>query len=172
MAWCLLGTKPLPEPMLTYCQVDPQKHISVKSYLKFKHILETAFENIVCKHFGHLVFASFVLRGSPVAHLVRVRPQACRNLGKIWVLPWLWSSFSPFCLRDSLVKIDCYNGTCFSQVEVTYLDYGDNDTLALCDVRLLGPDENKLPYQVSVQNPAHYMIQCWIIIIINRIVGQ
>ena len=23
MAWCLLGTKPWPEPMLTYCQLDP-----------------------------------------------------------------------------------------------------------------------------------------------------
>ena len=30
MAWHLLGAKPLPEPMLTYCQWDPQKQSSVK----------------------------------------------------------------------------------------------------------------------------------------------
>ena len=33
----LSSPKPLPEPMLTYCQLNPQKHISVKFYLKCKH---------------------------------------------------------------------------------------------------------------------------------------
>ena len=35
MACCLFGAKPLSEPMLPYCQLDPKKHISVKN-LKFK----------------------------------------------------------------------------------------------------------------------------------------
>ena len=32
MAWCLLCTKPLPEPMLPYCQLDPKECISVEFY--------------------------------------------------------------------------------------------------------------------------------------------
>ena len=35
----LFSTKPLPEPMMTYCQLDPQGHTSVKW-----HYLENAFE--------------------------------------------------------------------------------------------------------------------------------
>ena len=37
MACRLDGTKPLSEPMLTYCQLDPKEHISMKFYLKFKY---------------------------------------------------------------------------------------------------------------------------------------
>ena len=36
MAYCLLITKPLSEPMLPYCQFDHWEHISVKFYLKLK----------------------------------------------------------------------------------------------------------------------------------------
>ena len=36
MAWRLLGAKPLSEPMLSYCQLDPKEHISVNFYLKIK----------------------------------------------------------------------------------------------------------------------------------------
>ena len=36
MACRLFGTKPLSEPMLTYCQLGPEEHISVKFHLKFK----------------------------------------------------------------------------------------------------------------------------------------
>ena len=35
MACRLFGAKPLPEPMLDYCQLDPWEQISVKSYSKF-----------------------------------------------------------------------------------------------------------------------------------------
>ena len=31
------GAKPLSEPVLTYCQLDPKEHISMKFYLKFKY---------------------------------------------------------------------------------------------------------------------------------------
>ena len=34
MACRLFGAKPLSEPMLPYCQLDPKEHISVKFYLK------------------------------------------------------------------------------------------------------------------------------------------
>ena len=37
MACSLFSTKPLPEPVVTYCQLDPQEHISMKYNLKFKH---------------------------------------------------------------------------------------------------------------------------------------
>ena len=37
MACRLDGTKPLSKPMLTYCQLKPKEHISVKFYLKFKY---------------------------------------------------------------------------------------------------------------------------------------
>ena len=37
MACRLDGTKPLSEPMLTYYQLDPEEHISMKFYLKFKY---------------------------------------------------------------------------------------------------------------------------------------
>ena len=36
MACRLYSVKPLSKPMLPYCQLDPEEHISVKFYLKFK----------------------------------------------------------------------------------------------------------------------------------------
>ena len=37
MAWHLFDAKPLPEPMLPYCQLDSWKQISVKFEFKFYH---------------------------------------------------------------------------------------------------------------------------------------
>ena len=37
MAYRLDGAKPLYEPMLTYCQLEPKEHISMKFCLKCKH---------------------------------------------------------------------------------------------------------------------------------------
>ena len=37
MAWRLFGTKPLHEPMLTYCQLDPEKQISVEFEPNYKN---------------------------------------------------------------------------------------------------------------------------------------
>ena len=36
MACRLFGTKPLSEPMMTYCQLDPKEYISMKYYLNCK----------------------------------------------------------------------------------------------------------------------------------------
>ena len=43
-------SKPLPEPMLTYCKLDPYEQIWVKFYWKynFSFIQENAFKNVVC----------------------------------------------------------------------------------------------------------------------------
>ena len=53
MAYRLAGTKPLSEPILEYCQLDPCEQISVKSGSKFIYIYifiqENAFENVVWK---------------------------------------------------------------------------------------------------------------------------
>ena len=48
MAYCLFGAKPLPEPVLTYCQFDHWEETSMKFELKFV-IHENAFENVVCE---------------------------------------------------------------------------------------------------------------------------
>ena len=37
MACRLFSTKPSPQSMLTYCQLNPQEHITMKFYLKFKY---------------------------------------------------------------------------------------------------------------------------------------
>ena len=50
MACRLLGAKPLTEPVLTYCQLDPQEQTSVKFESHYKtSIHENAFENVVCE---------------------------------------------------------------------------------------------------------------------------
>ena len=51
MACCLFVTKPLPEPMLTYCQLDPLEQIkqlnSNQNTKPFIH--KNVFEDVVCK---------------------------------------------------------------------------------------------------------------------------
>ena len=48
MACRLACAKPLSEPMLSYCQIDPKEHISVKFYSKFNSFYSrNAFENVV-----------------------------------------------------------------------------------------------------------------------------
>ena len=49
MACHLFCTKRLSEPMMTYCQLDPKEHISMKYFSKFKIFHpRNAFENIIC----------------------------------------------------------------------------------------------------------------------------
>ena len=46
----LFGAKPLPEPMLKYCQLNLHKQTSIKLWPKFRHFhLKNAFENGVCQ---------------------------------------------------------------------------------------------------------------------------
>ena len=47
MAWHLFGAKPLPEPMLIYCELDRWEQTSVKFESKFME--ENAYENVLCK---------------------------------------------------------------------------------------------------------------------------
>ena len=56
MACRLFGAKPLSEPMLDYCQLDPKEHTSVKFQLKFEVFpFKNAFGNAVCQNAGHFV---------------------------------------------------------------------------------------------------------------------
>ena len=50
MACRLLGAKPLPEPVVTYCQLDPQEQTSVNFFNRNPNIFidENTFENAVC----------------------------------------------------------------------------------------------------------------------------
>ena len=48
MACHLFSTKPLPETMLIYCQLDLEQHTSVKSFLNI-FIEENALEYVVCE---------------------------------------------------------------------------------------------------------------------------
>ena len=54
-----LAPKKSYDPMLTYCQLDPKEHISIKFYLKFKNFIQ---DNAVWKcclqNVGHFVSAS------------------------------------------------------------------------------------------------------------------
>ena len=56
MASRLFGAKPLPEPMLTYCQLDSWEHISVKFESEFYHFHSRKY-NWKCRlpKFGHFV---------------------------------------------------------------------------------------------------------------------
>ena len=42
-------TKPLSEPMLPYCELDHNEHISVKFHLKFKRFPRNALEDVICE---------------------------------------------------------------------------------------------------------------------------
>ena len=56
MAFRLFGTKPLSEPTVTYCQLDPKEHISWNIiWLSDVFNQENAYENVVCKICGHAV---------------------------------------------------------------------------------------------------------------------
>ena len=52
MTRCMLGTKPLPEPMLNYCQLDPKEHTSMIFFFWGRgsqiFIQENQFETVVC----------------------------------------------------------------------------------------------------------------------------
>ena len=52
----LFGAKPLPEPMLTYCQIDSWEQILVKFKWEFYHFhSRKCIWNVVCQNGGHFV---------------------------------------------------------------------------------------------------------------------
>ena len=57
MACRLFSVKPLPEPMMIYCQLDPQENISVTFKPEFKKYI---FENVVCQNGGHFAQGRWV----------------------------------------------------------------------------------------------------------------
>ena len=46
----MAGAKPLSEPMLPNCQLDPKEYNSMKFYSKFESFIQgNALENIICE---------------------------------------------------------------------------------------------------------------------------
>ena len=59
MAFHMFGTKPLSEPMLYHCQVNPSEQTSVKMYSKLKHFHSTkCIWKYRLEYVGHFVVAS------------------------------------------------------------------------------------------------------------------
>ena len=55
MAWRRTGDKPLPEPMLAYCELDSWEQISLKIKSDIIFIQENAFEIVVCQSGSHFI---------------------------------------------------------------------------------------------------------------------
>ena len=62
MAGDLFNAKPLPEPLLTYCQLDSQEQISVIFFIQ-----ENVFENVTCEMLT-ILFKSLSLQVTAVAY--------------------------------------------------------------------------------------------------------
>ena len=63
MACRLLGTKPLPEPMLAYAQLDSWEQISVQFESEFYHFHSRKLILNVCQNDGHFVQGGDELKG-------------------------------------------------------------------------------------------------------------
>ena len=63
----LFGAKPLPKPMLCYCQLDPWKQTSLKFESNYKTLnsVKKALENVVCEIAAILSRGIWVKQGSP-----------------------------------------------------------------------------------------------------------
>ena len=89
MACHLFSTKPLSEPILVSCLLDPWVQISVTFESEYNHFTaENQFENVVCK------MATIVI----LTHLPLV-PHICGSeLGQLWFIYWLvaWSAPSHY----------------------------------------------------------------------------
>ena len=74
MACHLVGAKPLSEPMLAYCQLDPLEQTSAKSESKFIFFIqENAFENVVWKMTAILCRPQCVNTGSDELKLLHMQ---------------------------------------------------------------------------------------------------
>ena len=70
MACRLFGVKPLPEPMLTYCQWDPLEQTSVKFESRYKTFLS---KNCILRR-RHRNGAHFFPRGGELIDTMKVNP--------------------------------------------------------------------------------------------------
>ena len=103
IACCLDGTKPLPEPMLIYCQLDRKEHISMKLYLKCKY-----FHSRKCNSKCHQQNGCHFVSPSRYSH----RPHALEVL--------LWSGHY---LGHHVSMMSCGWGTCWKVVTFFSHDY-------------------------------------------------
>ena len=82
MACHLIGAKPLSEPMLYYCQLDPQEQTSVKLYSKFKYF-----------HSGKCIWKCYL---ENVSHFVSASMGYCCQVTttptqSVHIVPSVWS---------------------------------------------------------------------------------
>ena len=113
----LNGAKPLSEPVLTYCQLNPKEHISMEFYLEFKyfhwrkciwtchlqngsHFSQMRLDGLLslqkfrATHFWHIIFSNFLTMDTPWLN--------CE--GRIWDLIWvqIWISVKHKLLQCSI----------------------------------------------------------------------
>ena len=91
MAFCLFGTKPLSEPMLPYCQLDPKEYISLKFYSKFEIFIKgNGIENVVCENENILSQPQCVNVWMPWT-MTWLHIHSCNHRGNISLEIWTWS---------------------------------------------------------------------------------
>ena len=101
MACRLVGTKPISEPTLVYCQLDPWEWTSVKYQWKLKHFhLEKCVNNRRLRNVGHLVSASMYVLNN--AQLASSSGNSCMNM--LWINQKMLIQF--LCLLSSQ-EFDC-----------------------------------------------------------------
>ena len=96
MACRLCGAKPLSEPMLYYCQLDPSKQTPVKLYSKFKHFHSRKCIWKCLKNVSHSVSASIYVCPFP-ARWITGSSRLCwwsrriPTVGRWWRRAWWWA---------------------------------------------------------------------------------
>ena len=102
MACPLSGARPLSEPMMTYCQLNPREHISMKYCLKFK-----CFHSRKCiwkcrlENSSHFVSTSMCLVGCPLSTLL---PCVLTSHGT--TSSWWMSDAGTVMWKGNLLEID------------------------------------------------------------------
>ena len=105
MACRLSGAKPLSEPVLTNCQLDPKEHIWLKFYLKFKYFISRKCDwTNRLRNGGH-----FVHGGDEKMHTKHENHECGRGIGRCFLRP-----FNRHHRRLNLhpLEYDCYRTMC------------------------------------------------------------
>ena len=96
MACRLFGSQPLPEPMMTVCQLDPQEQTSVKLESKYKTL-----HSWKCSWKCHLRNGGHFCRGGDESNYMSGYRLA--SLGGIWSLPGASMQANPTFIRENTV---------------------------------------------------------------------
>ena len=121
MACRLDGDKLLSEPMLTYCQLDPKEHISMKFCLKFKYFVqENAFEHVVPEMVAILTQEDHIWLPPISWHIIREgASRSAYNASKIQILNTLRLRRNVRLFRDGLFKCIFLNENVGLSIEIS-----------------------------------------------------